>query len=65
VSEILYKSNHGRGPLMARVVNTEPGRIVLERWDPRSKPKARRYIRFALSPRYMQSSRCGWKQVKP
>lgn len=62
VSDIgsLFASNHGKGPLMARLVRVVSGVAYMERW---SRWAGRRKA-FRLPVAFLSSPACGWRLQK-
>lgn len=61
--DFCYRSNNGRGPLEAKVVEIaqDEDRIVLER---RHKKARRNTTIFELSLKFFLSPRCGWLRMQ-
>jgi hypothetical protein len=58
-----YRSNDGKGPLLARMVDVTETAFVMEHWHPRKhsmKTKFELPIWFLL-----YSPSCGWKRIQP
>lgn len=56
-----YRSNDGKGPLTARMVDVTEENFVMERWSSRQTSRKTRFeipIWFLL-----HSPRCGWRKV--
>ncbi len=53
-----YRSNNGKGPLMARIVRVVGDVATMERWNP-SRPRRRE--QFTLPLAFLSSPHCGWR----
>jgi hypothetical protein len=58
-----YRSNHGKGPYMARVLAVSNGEVQMERWDTRQGKRAK-HTRFMLRLSYLTGPTCGWKRTR-
>jgi hypothetical protein len=61
-AEDRFKSNYGKGPLVARILSETPKFLEMELWNVASKKPRRR--KFRLSARFLASRYCGWKKVR-
>lgn len=61
-TEDRYRSNYGKGPIMARILAVANGEAKMERWHER-RPNGRRE-RFVLRVSYLTSPRCGWRRTR-
>lgn len=57
-----FRSNRGKGPLVARIFGETPKCLEMELWNERHKSPIRR--KFRLSARFLASSNCRWKKVR-
>lgn len=57
-----FMSNHGAGPLMARILCVSNGMVRLERWNRANPTKGRATCEVSL--KYFTSRACGWKKVR-
>lgn len=55
----IFRSNHGEGPALARVVEAREDALVMERWVGKGRP-----VRFELPPDYLDRRTCGWRRVE-
>lgn len=53
-----YISNHGTGPMIARILCATDKTVTMERWL-RAHPEGRR-TRFELPIKFLRSPSCGW-----
>lgn len=56
-----FRSNDGKGPMVARILAETPKYLEMELWNERSKNPRRR--QFKLSAKFMASPTCGWKKT--
>lgn len=61
-AEDRFKSNRGKGPLVARILGETPKFLEMELWNGLSKKPRRR--QFKLSARFLASKYCAWKKVR-
>ena len=57
-----FKSNYGKGPLVARILSETPKFLEMELWNGTSKKPRRR--QFKLSAKFLASPNCGWRKVR-
>lgn len=53
-----YISNHGAGPMVARILCATDKTVTMERWM-KMRPEGRR-TRFELPTGFLRSPSCGW-----
>jgi len=59
-----YRSNLGKGPLRARIVERfGDGLVRMYRWHEKRGDKRRVY--FTTTERYLNSPSCGWRRLGP
>lgn len=61
-TEDRFKSNSGKGPLVARILSETPQFLEMELWNGASKKPRRR--KFRLSAQFLASPNCRWKKVR-
>ena len=57
-----FRSNRGKGPLVARILGETPKCLEMELWNERHKNPIRR--KFRLSARFLASPNCRWRKVR-
>lgn len=61
--QLLYRSNNGKGPMLARIVHDDGQTVIMERWNEKSDPKGRHITSFRLPSQFLDSPQCGWAKV--
>jgi hypothetical protein len=57
----LFRSNHGRGPLLAVIKFVEGDDVHMVRWNEKAdRPKR---VAFKIGSRFLRSPRCGWQPI--
>lgn len=56
-----FRSNNGKGPLLARILYVEGDEVHMERW-PECGGKR---VQFALPLPFLTSQNCGWAKIQP
>lgn len=58
-TNIIYRSNDGRGPDNARIIRIADDKVVMERWGKFGRKKKGRR-QFELPIKFFLSDSCGW-----
>lgn len=56
-----YRSNNGKGPMVARIIGVTNESVKMERWYEKN-PRSRR-VSFELPISFLDSPSCGWMLI--
>lgn len=62
--EPIFRSNGGKGPLLARIIGDDGETVTMVRWNEKGKAKQKRETVFTLPRRFLYSPNCGWRQLR-
>lgn len=63
MGDILYRSNNGNGPYLARVLAVVAGQMLMVRWHRDLELTFAEGVMFEMPAKFLDSPACGWEAV--